>query len=91
MRYLLKEGRHWSQVHPEIHPRGDAHPLRQHPELACRGEDCPIAKLTEEAVRDIRSRIGRSGATQRSLGAEYGVHPTTIGHVARRKTWKHVE
>ena len=90
-RYLIKNGRHWSQVHPEIHPRGDAHPLRRHPELACRGEDSPRAKLTEAAVRDIRSRIGRSGATQRSLGTEYGVDPSTIGFAARRKTWKHVE
>jgi hypothetical protein len=90
-RHQLAAGRHWSQVHPESHPRGDNHPLQKHPELACRGEDSPRARLTEEAVRDIRRRCGRGGATQRSLGAEYGVHPTTIGQAVRGQTWKHVD
>jgi hypothetical protein len=43
-------------------------------------------KLTEENVRFIRS----SSLTQVKLAEKYNVHVETIGHVIRRKTWKHV-
>ncbi len=86
---LLRKGRHWSQVKPEAHLRGDAHPMRRNPELALRGEEHPRAKLTDEGVRDIRRRHAH-GASQKGLAREYGVHRTNIRFVVRRLTWKHI-
>jgi DNA-binding XRE family transcriptional regulator len=48
------------------------------------------AKLTQEAVRDIRARYDE-GETQEDLAQEYGVWPTTIGYVVNGHTWKGIE
>lgn len=50
------------------------------------GERIWLAKLTDAAIRDIRS----SGATLRALAAVYGVSHGTISAVKSRRTWKHV-
>jgi hypothetical protein len=55
----------------------------------CIGERQASSKLTDLAVLDIRRRY-RAGATQRSLAVEYGVSPSSIGSVVRRRRWKHV-
>ena len=47
------------------------------------------AKLTDDIVRDIRSRVA-SGEKQNDLAAKYGVHKQTLSSVVRRETWKHV-
>lgn len=44
----------------------------------------PNAKLSEEAVREILA----SKEMNTTLGARYRVHPSTISHVRRRRTWK---
>lgn len=54
------------------------------------GEDRPTAKLTEQAVRDIRQSY-RAGFTQASLAAHHEVSQMLISLVVRRKIWKHVE
>jgi hypothetical protein len=51
-----------------------------------RGERHYLARLTEEAVRFIRSC--ETGV--RSLARRFEVDPTTIRDVRTRKTWKHV-
>jgi hypothetical protein len=50
------------------------------------GEDHPRAKLSDNAVRQIRS-IGGPLAV---LADRYGVTPNTIRAVQRRTTWRHV-
>lgn len=61
------------------------------PEACIRpGSKSPTAKITEDDVRAIRKRRA-SGETPKSLGAEYGIHPTSISHIVSRKQWKHVE
>ena len=62
------------------------------------GERHGMAKLTEEAVRDIRSAPPRStGRPRRGMGgtsalaAKYGVSDDLIRQVRRREIWKHVE
>ena len=45
-------------------------------------------KLTPEAVRVIRRRL--ENETQAAIAHDYGVHPTSIGDIARGATWKRV-
>jgi hypothetical protein len=48
------------------------------------------AKLTDEAVRAIRSRYAQGGVTQETLAAEFGVDRSQISMVVNRRTWRHV-
>jgi hypothetical protein len=45
--------------------------------------------LDPEKVTEIRARAAM-GETYRQLGAEYGVSPSTISDVVRRRTWEWV-
>jgi hypothetical protein len=54
-----------------------------------RGERHPISKLTEQQVREIRTRYA-AGESQVKLGPVYGVDRTTIRSVVNRKNWKHI-
>ena len=54
---------------------------------APKGEAAPQAKLTEQAVREIR----QSTEPQRTLGERYGVSGVAIHLVRQYRTWKHVE
>lgn len=57
-----------------------------------RGERIATAKLTADAIREIRSTFRRSdrrfGAS--ALARRYGVSRDTIACVVARKTWRHV-
>jgi hypothetical protein len=55
-----------------------------------RGEAQGLAKLTEEAVREIRRRYAAGGISQQRLANEYGVNQTKISDVVLRRTWRHV-
>jgi HNH endonuclease len=50
------------------------------------GEAHGMAKLTSNAVDDIRRRAA-AGATQASLAREYGVHQSAISNVVTRRNW----
>lgn len=52
-----------------------------------RGEQINTAKLTEDAVREIR----RTGYPLRPLAKRFGVSETVISLVLRRKAWQHVD
>lgn len=52
-----------------------------------RGELQPLAKLTDDAVREIR----RSTEMNKVLAKRYGVDPMAISLARRRKTWTHVD
>lgn len=54
------------------------------------GEAAGNAKLTDQAVRDIRRRYAEGGVSQQQLADEYGVNQTKISDVVRRRTWRHV-
>lgn len=49
------------------------------------------AKLTDEKVAEIRRLYDCGSMSQKALGKVYGVTQTSIGHVVRRETWKHVK
>ncbi|QDF18654.1 HNH endonuclease [Gordonia phage Pupper] len=51
-----------------------------------RGERQGAAKLTEDAVLEIRA----SSSSHASLAVLYRVSPSTIAQVRRRKTWTHI-
>jgi hypothetical protein len=52
----------------------------------CRGEARPASKLTEEAVRFIRSSSERTT----DLAEKFGVTDTCISYARLGKTWRHV-
>jgi len=70
MRDMVAKGRHKSPP-PQCFPRGSAH---------------HSAKLTEEAVREIRD----SCENQPKLAAKYGVCQQTISDIRRRVIWAHI-
>lgn len=51
-----------------------------------RGVENGRAKLTEEAVREIRKSI----LTENALAKRYGVSRSQIGSIRRKVTWAHV-
>lgn len=69
---------------------GDAHHARAHPEIIPRGERHGMAKLNDEAVREIR-KSHQEGENYLQISTRLNFHPTTIGLVVRKKTWKHVK
>lgn len=56
----------------------------------CRGVDVYGAVLTENQVRDIRSRIA-GGERNRPIAESYGVSISTIHLIRHHRIWKHVE
>lgn len=75
---MLKKGRH-------VRPERDESAVNY-----CCGEDSNFSKLTEAAVRDIRSRK-KAGERTNDLANEYGVDRTLIWQITTRRAWKHVE
>lgn len=55
-----------------------------------KGERVPHAKLTDDAVREVRDKYASGGYLQRELAQEYGVAQGIISAVIRRAAWKHV-
>lgn len=53
------------------------------------GERNGRSRLRAEDIPAIREAYA-NGVVQRALGAQYGVSPSTIGHVVRRVTWSDV-
>jgi hypothetical protein len=54
------------------------------------GEACYNARLTEQAVRDIRRRYVPKQVTLSMLAREYGVSLSLIQGVIAGRSWKHV-
>lgn len=52
------------------------------------GESHPGSKLTDDAVIDIISHIGKK--TQLELATKYGVSKSCVGWVVRGETWTHI-
>jgi hypothetical protein len=75
---------------PDRIPRGERHGSQTHPELVARGEAKPNARLTPDAVREIRRRFDAGTATQTELAHEFNVSKITVFDVVHRKTWRHV-
>lgn len=59
---------------------------KQHIGEANRGEKSGMAKTTEEDVRAIR----KDTRSSRIIGLDYGLSPSAIGHIKKRRSWKHI-
>lgn len=55
------------------------------------GSKNSMSIVTEELVKEIRSKYKTGNYTYQKLGEEYNIHLATIGYIIQRKTWKHVE
>jgi hypothetical protein len=55
-----------------------------------RGEAHSQVKLTRRQVRSIRRLYETHKYTKAELGRMFGVTQENIGHIVRRKTWRHV-
>ena len=80
---------HYARLQPERLAHGDRNGSRLHPESVPRGENQHLAKLTDDGVRDIRTRCA-NGTLMRDLATEFGVSRQTIHRIVHRETWKHV-
>jgi len=78
------------RLHPERAARGDNNGARKHRERMRRGEHHPKAVLTEQLVREIRTRAA-AGESPRTLARIFGVHRGTVRQVVNRRTWREVE
>lgn len=78
-----------SRLYPERLAHGKKNGAWTRPERRRRGESSGMAKLTEQAVRDIRQRKTQ-GDTLVTIAADYGVSFSTIARIVRRQTWQHV-
>lgn len=54
-----------------------------------RGERHPGARLTDDAVRDIR-RLASAGQTHDALSEQFGVSRRQVNDVVRGRSWSHV-
>lgn len=55
-----------------------------------RGTRHGLAKLTDDAVRQIRSLWERGGIRQRDIATQFGVNQAVVWAVIHRKAWAHV-
>ena len=63
-----------------------------HPELKIhKGEANGNHVLTENEVREIRTRYASGGATHRGLAREFGIGRSTVNQILQNRTWKHLE
>lgn len=67
---------------------GDRHSSRTKPHRTARGERHGFAKLTEQAVVDIRSAYANGEATQAELSRRHGVNRSTIGSIVGGESWR---
>jgi hypothetical protein len=80
--------RHWVKGSHQDNSDDKVSRHRQHHPT---GERNPKARLTEQAVVEIRRRMAAiPGMTRQLLADEFGVSPITIRDVVRRRTWRHL-
>lgn len=73
-------------------PKWDSqHPQRMNPGLILRGEQHGNAKLTESAIREIRSADVSRRGSKAVLSRKYRVADQTITRIVRGESWAHVK
>lgn len=55
-----------------------------------RGEEQGLSKLTEQDVREIRAWWKTGDVTQTALGARWGIDPSQVANIVKRRHWRHV-
>lgn len=67
-------------------PKGDGHWSRINPKSVPKGENNHFSKLTEPDIHAIRADT----RVYRIIAAQYGVDPSAISNIKRRRNWKHI-
>lgn len=70
--------------------RGDRHGARTKPESLTRGEDSVNAKLTAEAVAEIRRIYAAGGISQQVIADMFNISRENVGLIVRNKRWAHL-
>lgn len=70
-------------------PAENSEDARRHGTISV-GEDRPLAKLTDDAVREIRRRWS-AGETLDHIAADYPATRSTVWLAATGKTWRHIQ
>lgn len=81
--------RNGMRKHPESRLYGDQHWARVDPKRLARGDTHGNAKLTADAVRDIRRRAA-AGEFASVAAKMYGLTPGHIRKIVRRELWRHI-
>jgi hypothetical protein len=79
----IVHGRTWKHL-PIEPPRA---PLRK----SRAGERSLASRLTEAEVRQIRDRHAAGGVSRSDLAAVFGVSPSLVWLIVKRRIWRHVE
>ena len=66
------------------------HAFRLGLQIPCRGELSGRSKLTEKQVRNIRKMYSKGKTSYRKLSKAFGVGYSTIAHIIKRESWKHI-
>ena len=86
---MVQRGRHWTQVRPELIPRGVDHwTVKRGVASLPRGELHHNAKLTAEQVRVIHEAYEQGQDSQRGLAIQFGVSQGTIWQIINGNYWK---
>lgn len=56
-----------------------------------RGEIHHKSKMTEDSVRELRTRYSNGGITLKELGAEYGINKASVRSIVNLEHWRHVQ
>lgn len=81
--------RNGARKHPDRLARGERNGKRTKPERTPRGESHPCALLTENDVREIRSRY-EHGESRSSIAVRFRVSLAAIHDVVSFRSWRHV-
>lgn len=69
---------------------GADHPMNQNHEFRLAGTKNGRALLTDDDVREIRTRVGQ-GESVAHLARETGMSEGALRHIVKRRHWRHVE
>jgi HNH endonuclease len=85
---MIEKGRTWWQTNREYVSALLSNPRPSVTYNA--GETNALAKLTDDAVKEIRKRYAAGETNKAALSREYGVSDSLIRVVVNRKAWRHV-
>ena len=69
--------------------QGERHGSALHPETIVKGERHGMSRLAAVEVLQIRA-LAQTGMLGKDIAARYGVTPSVVSSVVRRKTWRHI-
>jgi hypothetical protein len=88
---MAQKGRQCFQKHPERAARGNRHGSVTRPERVARGERQGLSRLTEKEVRGARELYSGGRHTVAEIARRFSVGHSTMLHVIKNETWRHVK